>query len=79
MIDGDTIEIHGQRIRIWGIDAPEGRQRCTRGGVTYRCGQEAANQLAVFIGTQPITCEPKGRPNRYRRIVARCEVTAPFK
>ncbi|WP_421730802.1 thermonuclease family protein [Brevundimonas sp.] len=77
VIDGDTIEIHGQRIRIWGIDAPEGRQTCTRGQETYRCGQEAANQLAVYISAQPVTCEPKGRPDRYRRIVARCEVTAP--
>jgi endonuclease YncB( thermonuclease family) len=23
VIDGDTLEIHGSRIRLWGIDAPE--------------------------------------------------------
>jgi endonuclease YncB( thermonuclease family) len=23
VIDGDTLEIHGTRIRLWGIDAPE--------------------------------------------------------
>jgi hypothetical protein len=26
--DGDTIEIHSQRIRLWGIDAPESDQLC---------------------------------------------------
>lgn len=74
IIDGDTLEIHGQRIRLWGIDAPESRQTCTRAGQTYRCGQQAANALSNWIGQRPVTCTPEGRPDRYQRIVARCRV-----
>jgi endonuclease YncB( thermonuclease family) len=39
VIDGDTLEIHGTRIRLWGIDAPESSQLC-RGedSLQYRCG-----------------------------------------
>jgi hypothetical protein len=28
VIDGETPEIHGTRIRLWGIDVPESDQRC---------------------------------------------------
>lgn len=75
VIDGDTIEIRGQRIRLWGIDAPESRQTCTRVGETYRCGQEAANALADLLQASTVTCQPQGRPDRYRRVVARCSIT----
>jgi endonuclease YncB( thermonuclease family) len=46
IIDGDTIEIHGTRIRLWGIDAPESAQ-LRRGDDSdlYRCGAKAANDL----------------------------------
>lgn len=51
IIDGDTLEIHGTRIRLWGIDPPESDQLC-RGedGLPYRCGAKAANDLAAFMG-----------------------------
>ncbi len=46
VVDGDTIVIHGQGIRLSGIDAPESDQLC-RGddGLQYRCGAKAANEL----------------------------------
>ncbi len=43
VIDGDTIEVHGQRIRLHGIDAPESRQLCRLDGKPWQCGKDAAN------------------------------------
>jgi endonuclease YncB( thermonuclease family) len=62
VIDGDTIEIRGERIRVLGIDAPELDQMCSdRGGNdTWHCGQEAARALWDFLGQYPVTCETSG-------------------
>ena len=72
VIDGDTIEIHGQRIRLFGIDAPEGSQLCVRpNGERWRCGQQSSFALADRIGRATVRCEPRDI-DRYRRIVAAC-------
>lgn len=71
VIDGDTIEIHGTRIRFYGIDAPESSQTCLEEGKPTRCGQYAALTLADKIGINPVTCEPKDI-DRYNRVVAVC-------
>jgi endonuclease YncB( thermonuclease family) len=36
VIDGDTLEIHGTRIRLYGIDALESGQACMNGEYVYR-------------------------------------------
>jgi len=71
IIDGDTIEIHGQRIRLFGIDAPEHDQLCEAGGNQYRCGQQAALALADQIGRQTVDCAPRD-VDQYGRFVAVC-------
>jgi endonuclease YncB( thermonuclease family) len=74
IIDGDTLEIHGARIRLWGIDAPESSQFC-RGedSLLYKCGAKAANDLDAFIATRPVNCSPITL-DRYGRTVAACSV-----
>ena len=56
VVDGDTIEIKDQKIRLWGIDAPELAQRCTEDGAVYPCGLDAAHALAKQIGRKRVTC-----------------------
>ncbi|OKO78351.1 nuclease [Bradyrhizobium sp. NAS96.2] len=74
VIDGDTLEIHGTRVRLYGIDAPEHDQLCRdpHGG-HYRCGQVAANALGAYIGRQAVACVEVDR-DRYGRSVAVCSV-----
>src|SRR5689334_19240715 len=60
IIDGDTIDVAGIRIRLHGIDAPEIRQTCTAGGQKYRCGEQATTALAGLIGANAVRCDPLG-------------------
>ncbi|AWV15129.1 thermonuclease family protein [Methylobacterium sp. 092160098-2] len=58
VIDGDTIEVQGTRIHLYGIDAPETAQSCESAkGLEYRCGREAAQALRARIDGGVVTCE----------------------
>jgi endonuclease YncB( thermonuclease family) len=73
-IDGDTLEIRGTRIRLWGVDAPESSQLCRgKDSLQYRCGARAANDLDAFIARRPVSCLPISL-DRYGRTVATCLV-----
>lgn len=72
VVDGDTLEIHGQRIRFFGVDAPESRQLCQdEHGENYRCGQRAALALSDFIGRATVRCTELYR-DKWSRPVAVC-------
>lgn len=73
IIDGDTLDINGTRIRFNGLDAPEISQSCRVRGTVSRCGRLASMALANKIGNRPVTCEPQSR-DHYNRVVAVCRV-----
>jgi endonuclease YncB( thermonuclease family) len=73
VVDGDTIEIHDQRIRIWGVDAPESRQFCSIGTKPWRCGRDAAIALSDWLGARVVACKGRDR-DQYGRTVAMCTV-----
>ena len=73
VIDGDTIEIRDERIRLNGIDAPESAQLCRNSeGQRYRCGKTSAQVLDELLAvSRPTRCEFVER-DRYGRFVGVC-------
>ncbi len=71
MVDGDSLEIGQERIRLQGIDAPEFLQKCyDANGWKYRCGVEATNYLKKL--TQGgVSCDRYGK-DKYGRTLAEC-------
>lgn len=74
VIDGDSLNVNGQAIRLQGIDAPEFQQVCTRNGAEYRCGREAFQALRRLIGQNEVNCRGFEH-DRYNRLLGTCTVT----
>ena len=73
VIDGDTVEIAGERMHLQGVDTPEPDQECRNAGnVAYPCGQDATNALRVRIGDDSIRCEIEPERDRYDRAIGVC-------
>lgn len=74
VVDADTLDIHGERVRLNGVDAPESGQKCKDAvGKFIRCGSIAANALDAWINRNPVTCEVTGK-DRYGRSLGECSV-----
>ncbi len=72
VLDGDSLEIGEQRIRLYGIDAPELYQKCkTKNNQDWNCGRESKAFLKEFIGTDSIECH-EIEQDKYKRMVSIC-------
>lgn len=78
-LDGDTIDLATRdrgvvRIRLEGIDAPEGGQRCQlKWYGTWDCGRAATTALAQMTRDRSVTCDDRG-PDKYGRTLGVCFV-----
>ena len=52
VVDGDTLRVAGERVRLFGIDAPEIGQPCRDGG---DCGAQSKAHLEALIGGRDVT------------------------
>lgn len=72
VIDGDTVEISGIRVRLEGIDAPELRQSCP--GVNnsdWPAGRQAASALGAMVTGRRVICKSHGA-DKYGRMLGVC-------
>ena len=77
VIDGDTIDIAGTRIRLEGIDAPEAGQTCeTARGESWECGTQATRAMVDLTQGRTVLCRAQGL-DKYGRLLATCFVDAP--
>ena len=74
VVDGDTLVIGRERIRLKNIDAPERKQTCVCNGKKTKCGVEAKKALSGFIGKKSVSCIPSER-DTYGRLLAECFIT----
>ena len=73
VIDGDSLVLPSGKVRLKGIDAPEGRQDCTKNGQKWACGRAAAQMLRRMVTGKEVVCEGR-QLDRYDRLLAFCRV-----
>src|SRR5262245_33896435 len=72
--DGHTFRLGYDRIRLWGIDAPEWRARCIVGGTTWKPAFDSTDALRDCLRETTVTCRiQKIEHGLFRpRFVAEC-------
>lgn len=72
VVDGDTLDLDGRRVRLEGIDAPEMGQTCGRRWIgTWNCGRAAQKELDALVQGRRIECQIKGK-DKYARDLGVC-------
>lgn len=80
VVDGDTIKINSKKIRLYGIDAPEKKQKCKKTYLTisfmsftkdYMCGEVSTQKLIIKINKQKLNCNILD-VDRYKRLIGEC-------
>lgn len=71
-VDGDTLDVGGERVRLFGIDAPEARQTCDLRGKRWDCGAFATRALRAELARGPVACTVEVPADAYGRPVAIC-------
>lgn len=73
VIDADTIDVGGTRVRLFGIDAPEMGQPCAADGREWDCGAWTRDAVANAFEGAYARCQSRDT-DRYGRVVAQCSV-----
>ena len=71
-LDEDSIAVQGERVRLWGIDAPDLAQTCTRNGKAWACGRDAARALDKLVTGKTVRCLVITRDKMRRVTVGDC-------
>lgn len=71
VVDGDSLELGGRKLRLRSIDAPELSQTCLRAGAAWPCGVEARDALESLMTADGVVCSG-GREDKYRRLLVEC-------
>jgi endonuclease YncB( thermonuclease family) len=75
IIDGDSLVLAGQKLRLEGIDAPEYNQVCRSSSKDYFCGKQARQFLSNLISQRAVQCNGWQR-DKYARLLVRCHIAS---
>lgn len=72
VVDGDSLVINNEKLRLVGIDAPELRQTCQKKGREWPCGRESRKALRTLVQRGSVACVSEGL-DKYDRWLVTCK------
>lgn len=72
VLDGDSIKVGNKEVRLYGIDAPEFKQKClNKNNEEYNCGLVSLNFLTKLINGKKVDCY-YAQKDKYDRFLSNC-------
>lgn len=72
VLDGDSIKVGNKEVRLFGIDAPEYKQKCLdKNNIKYGCGIISREFLIKLVGGKNVECI-YAEKDKYNRFLGKC-------
>jgi endonuclease YncB( thermonuclease family) len=74
VVDSDALHVGDKSVMLWGIESMERGQTCSIKREPWQCYAAAVRALETLAGAGEVSCQIRGKPDPYGRLLGVCTV-----